>query len=234
MPEPQGENNVEKIAVGGCSRCSQTDRPYKILSKHYGKRTCCRAKRTLLALRFVCAKNAAPLQYPPKKQHRKTKHLGMTRKQPMATFTQCDLTFTCRQVWSRLQKTTIAEARYCDSCDKNVFAVRTRAQLDLATAVGRCVALTDENDVIEWIGQSEIDWLDEETVRVSLRIEQALAEEAALRLRRAFPRLETMNGAFQPGAWLSLGTFLPRIAATIEAEIHTNFPGIAVQIHSPE
>ena len=66
----------------------------------------------------------------------------------MPTFTHCDLKFHCRQTWEKLEDTDMPQVRYCGNCEQNVFSVRTRRQLEMAHALGRCVALTDDNDIV--------------------------------------------------------------------------------------
>src|SRR6476469_6362780 len=87
----------------------------------------------------------------------------------MSEFAKCDLTFVCRERWEKLATTGSADVRYCPNCDKGVFKVRTRAQLELASQVGRCAALTDDNEIVGWIGESDFDWMAEESETVAIR-----------------------------------------------------------------
>lgn len=50
----------------------------------------------------------------------------------MSEFAKCDLTFVCRESWDKLADTDSADIRYYPNCDKDVFKVRTRAQLEMS------------------------------------------------------------------------------------------------------
>ena len=147
----------------------------------------------------------------------------------MSEFTKCDLTFMCRQTWETLQETGISRARYCDKCDKSVFPVRTRVELEMASAVGRCVALTDDNEIVGWIGESDFDWMAEESETVAIRSHHPLDSDLASQLRLAFPKSVTIEKQYQPGTWVIIGQFSPQIAATLEADIRTMFPSLEVR-----
>lgn len=60
---------------------------------------------------------------------------------PVPELTKCDLRYRCHRTWEELLTTGDAKVRYCDLCARNVFALRTRARLNVANAVGRCMAL---------------------------------------------------------------------------------------------
>lgn len=52
----------------------------------------------------------------------------------------CDLSFTCKKVWSELDTTGFLDVKHCASCQKNVHLIDSPGELDLAKALGRCVA----------------------------------------------------------------------------------------------
>lgn len=56
------------------------------------------------------------------------------------TLSECDFTFLCQKRWDELRPTFSPDVRRCDQCSRDVFRVRTRAQVDEARALGRCVA----------------------------------------------------------------------------------------------
>ena len=152
----------------------------------------------------------------------------------MSEFTQCDLIFVCRQTWNQLRRTDEPQVRYCDNCDKGVFSVRTRAQLELASSIGRCVALADDNDIVGWIGESDFDWMAEQSETVAVRPLHPLDEETACRLRMAFPRVFGAETRYHPpGIWIPIGTFSLRLADELEAEIRAQFPGMEIQQRPP-
>ncbi|MEJ8821537.1 hypothetical protein WKW80_05735 [Variovorax humicola] len=52
----------------------------------------------------------------------------------------CEFSFVCSKTWAELRPTFAPDVRYCDNCKRDVFKITTRAQLDEARALGRCVA----------------------------------------------------------------------------------------------
>ena len=147
----------------------------------------------------------------------------------MPEFTQCDLSFLCRQRWDGLEKTDHPATRYCAHCDKEVFAVRTHLQLASASAVGRCVALTDENDIVGWVGERDYDWMAEESDIVAVRPRGRLGRDTLARLRMAFPKVIWPEDAYVSDAWKMIGKFSPQVAADIEADLSLHFPCLEVR-----
>lgn len=66
----------------------------------------------------------------------------------------------CDQHWDALAPSADAAVRHCASCQRNVYAVRTRAESALHLALGRCVAIMDDNDFVGLIGSGVLDWMD--------------------------------------------------------------------------
>ncbi len=148
----------------------------------------------------------------------------------MTELTKCDLSLTCERKWEELQNTGDPKVRYCGKCTRGVFAVRTRAELTVASAVGRCVALTDDNEIIGWTGEPEgcWDWMEEESETLRIRFDHHFSEELTDRLRLAFPRIDQAGLALKPGTWITLGNFTEYVAKNLQAELRDRFIGIEV------
>jgi hypothetical protein len=69
--------------------------------------------------------------------------------QNMAKYT---LSFVCEKQWNELKKTSLPNVHYCDDCHKQVFIVKTESQFLAASALKRCVAISDNNGFIERVG----------------------------------------------------------------------------------
>lgn len=147
----------------------------------------------------------------------------------MSEFSKCDLTFVCRQTWESLRQVAPSHVRYCDRCNKGVFSVRTRVELEIASAIGRCVTLTDDNEIVGWIGESDFDWMAEESETVAVRSHHPLDTDMVSQLRLAFPKLIVLEKPYLPGTWLVIGSFSPRIAAILEADIRAMFPNLELR-----
>jgi hypothetical protein len=147
----------------------------------------------------------------------------------MSEFSKCNLTLVCHQSWDDLRETESADVRYCDNCEKGVFSVRTRAQLEMASAVGRCVALTKENEIVGWIGQSDFDWMAEQSEVVAVRAQYPLNAAMWSRFHMAFPKVVGAEEESSPGTWITIGTFSPQVAANMEREIRVHFPELEIQ-----
>jgi hypothetical protein len=144
----------------------------------------------------------------------------------MSEFTQCDLGYTCIRQWDGLAPTADPGVRFCDSCQRGVFALRTRAELRLANAVGRCVALMKENEIVGWIGDSAatLDWMEAESQVVRIRFGDVVSEGARQRFQTAFPRLSQAGIACDAGAWITLGAFTRTVALDLMKELEVLFP----------
>lgn len=149
-------------------------------------------------------------------------------------FAQCDLSFVCQQAWSALPEPDSAHFRHCGTCDKGVFPVRTRTQLDAALAVGRCVALTDDNEIVGWIGQSDFDWMAEQSETIELRIRHPLDAALENRLRMAFPKVESLHQGCPADTWIAIGTFSAQVAAVLTEDLLAHFPEVDVRIRSDQ
>ncbi|RSZ57801.1 hypothetical protein HF313_24650 [Massilia atriviolacea] len=147
----------------------------------------------------------------------------------MSTFAKCDLTFVCRERWDDLAITDSTDVRYCPNCDNGVFKVRTRAQFELASQLGRCAALTNDNDIVGWIGESDFDWMAEQSETVAIRTHLPLDASTESRLRIAFPKVIEIANGFPTGKWVVIGTFSPAVAANLDTDIRAQFPDLEVQ-----
>jgi hypothetical protein len=103
----------------------------------------------------------------------------------------------------------------------------------MASAIGRCVALTDDNEIVRWIGESDFDWMAEESETVAVRLHHPLDADMASQLRLAFPKLIDLEKQYQPGTWIVLGNFSPQIAAILETDIRTMFPSLELRDLGP-
>ncbi|WP_338846309.1 hypothetical protein V8J88_21435 [Massilia sp. W12] len=104
--------------------------------------------------------------------------------------THCHLSFVCGKKWDDLAATPEASARYCNDCGKNVFKIKTEAQLSVATALRRCVAIADDNDFISAIGESTFEWLEPGYLHdVLVGTAHPLSAPRADLLRRFFPMI---------------------------------------------
>lgn len=102
--------------------------------------------------------------------------------------THCHLSFVCGKKWDDLAATPEVSARFCDECGKNVFNVKTKAQLAAATVLRRCVAIADDNDFIGVIGESAFDWLEPEYLHdVLIGTAHSISAPRADLLRRFSP-----------------------------------------------
>lgn len=152
----------------------------------------------------------------------------------MIPFSRCDLSFVCQQRWDSLPDTDGTHFRHCDTCDKGVFPVRTHAQFEAASAIGRCVALTDDNEIVGWVGQSDFDWMAEQSETVELRIRHQSDPALENRLRVAFPKLDILKEGCPPHAWIAIGTFSAQVAAVLMQDTLAHFPEVEMRIRSHE
>lgn len=54
----------------------------------------------------------------------------------------CNFSYKCPQLWDALEATDEPDQRFCCSCDRRVYFIRTQAELEQAYAANRCVALS--------------------------------------------------------------------------------------------
>ncbi|NEQ28594.1 MAG: hypothetical protein F6K28_58435 [Microcoleus sp. SIO2G3] len=54
----------------------------------------------------------------------------------------CNFSYKCPKLWDALERTAEPDRRLCHSCDRSVYFIRTRAELEQAYAKGYCVAVT--------------------------------------------------------------------------------------------
>jgi len=102
----------------------------------------------------------------------------------------CELQFSCTQRWDDLDATDNASARYCSQCRKAVFMVKTKDALNLASALGRCVGIADDNDFIGVIGEAKFDWMEPGFFEgVSIKLAKPVDESRLASLRLQFPKL---------------------------------------------
>jgi len=149
----------------------------------------------------------------------------------MSDPTNCKLSFICAKKWEELGKTEDAEIRYCDSCAKGVFAVRHRDEFELASALGRCVALTQDNQVFGWIGEAEDgwSWMEPESELIRVRVKNPHSMNWP-KLALAFPRAFAQVASKPTTAWISLGEFHTQIAVKLQKHIQSRFPELEIAV----
>jgi hypothetical protein len=150
----------------------------------------------------------------------------------MTEFSKCDLRTRCEKKWEELAKTDDDLVRYCEHCDKNVFALRTREELSVASAVGRCVALANDNNILGWVGEpeGEWDWMEDETESIRVRFVGPVSAGVTKQFRSAFPRAFIDNVDWHPEQWASLGKYTPYAAKNIIDELNLRYPGILAEV----
>jgi hypothetical protein len=125
----------------------------------------------------------------------------------------CDLQFVCGKQWGQLEPTALANARYCGDCRKAVFMVKTRHQLHVASALGRCVGIADDNDFIGVIGDpvalGEFDWMEDDYFENAVvNLAMFPTPDRVAQLRMLFPKLfdgDKNEIALLSGATVSIG-----------------------------
>lgn len=148
----------------------------------------------------------------------------------MPELKKCDLRLLCEKRWPELAPTNDPKVRFCEHCAKGVFALRTRAELSVAAAAGRCVALTNDSEIIGWVGEPEgtWDWMEEESETVKVRSEHPIPADMLNRFNLAFPRASDAALAWPPGTWIVLGTFTPYVARNLQIELREQFPALQI------
>jgi hypothetical protein len=152
----------------------------------------------------------------------------------MTEFSKCDLRTMCEKKWEELTETDNDLIRYCGDCEKNVFALRTREELGIASAVGRCVALAKDNNVFGWVGQpeGEWDWMEEETETIRVRFVGPVSAGVTKQFRNSFPRTFAANVDWNPEQWTAIGKYTPYVAKNIVDELNVRYPGIVVEVQN--
>lgn len=138
----------------------------------------------------------------------------------------CDLSFVCQKKWEELDVTIDAPFRFCETCKKAVFAIQTRQELAIASAVGRCVAVKTDNQVFGWIGEPEgsLDWMEEESKVVKVRTNTPIPDSTFERFRLAFPRAVDSTAEWHHQDWLAIGKFTPYVSQILVKEFSSMFP----------
>jgi hypothetical protein len=53
---------------------------------------------------------------------------------------ECDFAFKCPHQWENLRSLDHPDQRFCESCDRKVYFVRTRQELSVYQRQGHCIA----------------------------------------------------------------------------------------------
>jgi hypothetical protein len=150
----------------------------------------------------------------------------------MSEFKKCDLKFFCPKKWDELSSTDNLATRFCNNCQKTVFPIRTHDERELASALGRCVALTIDNTIVGWIGEPQggMDWMEEETETIQIRANGAIGADLLDRIRLSFPLVFHPSLVWIPTNWITIGKFTPRVARLLTNELQTQFPEIRFRL----
>lgn len=145
----------------------------------------------------------------------------------------CSFSFTCRKNWEQLIAGNYDNIRHCEACDRSVFKCHTRGQHQLGSALGRCIAFTEGNEIIGVIGEPDGEWdfLLEPSNIVSIRKTSEHSPEQTKQLQTYYPTAFSDSGLmlFQSGQWLALGTFFPFVARALVQELAEESFGIEVR-----
>lgn len=148
----------------------------------------------------------------------------------------CQLQFVCGKRWTDLSAIPLSGARFCGDCKQAVFLVKTSAQLSLASAVGRCVGIADDNDFVGVIGDpgalGSFDWMEPGYYdEVELRYEGRPGEAQLQTLRLLLP--SAMNDAAEKslsdGLSVSLGSLGFREREALRQELEACLPAAALR-----
>jgi hypothetical protein len=104
----------------------------------------------------------------------------------------------------------------------------TRA-IELASHIGRYSALTDDNEIIGWTGESDFDWMAEQSETVAIRTGHPLDPSTESRHRMAFPKVIEIAAGVPSDKWIVICTFSQQVAASLETEIRVQFPDLEMQ-----
>ena len=58
---------------------------------------------------------------------------------------ECDFEFKCPKTWEKLRISDDPEKRFCTSCERDVFFVTSRRELEVYKKLGRCIAANVRN-----------------------------------------------------------------------------------------
>ncbi len=53
---------------------------------------------------------------------------------------ECDFAFKCPKQWDDLRAGDDPDKRYCETCERDVYFISSRIELDVARKLGRCIA----------------------------------------------------------------------------------------------
>lgn len=149
--------------------------------------------------------------------------------------TLCQLQFVCGKAWDDLKPLNVEQARYCNDCQKAVFMAKTLPELHLASALGRCVGIADDNNFIGVIGEPEgggFNWMEPGffeglTVRLSTPPSAGRLEQ----LRLLFPKLfdgGTTEQLLLAGAPTIIAELGPCERELLQREISSDAPEILI------
>lgn len=149
--------------------------------------------------------------------------------------TLCQLHFVCGKAWDDLKPINVEQARYCNDCQKAVFMVKTLPELNLASALGRCVGIADDNNFIGVIGEPEgggFNWMEPGFFEgLTVRLSTPPTPGRLQQLRLLFPKLFDGNVVEQlllAGSYATIAELGPRERELLEREISSDAPEIQI------
>ncbi|MFZ6876555.1 hypothetical protein ACO0LF_31345 [Undibacterium sp. Di27W] len=61
---------------------------------------------------------------------------------------ECDFSFKCPKTWESLTVLDDPEKRFCSSCEREVFFIRSRQELEVFRRLGRCIAASVHDPIM--------------------------------------------------------------------------------------
>jgi hypothetical protein len=83
--------------------------------------------------------------------------------------------------------------------------------------------------VVGWVGETDFDWVAEESETVAVRMIRSLDAATSTLLSMAFPNVFGGQSRAPCDTWITVGTFTPQVAAILETEIREQFPGLEIR-----
>ena len=98
---------------------------------------------------------------------------------------ECDFAFKCPSKWADLVRLDDPNKRFCNTCEREVFYTRTRADLENNRRLGRCIAADISEGVIIAGGAKTIEESSEDTTKLIVLGEVEDTSELIRALKKA-------------------------------------------------